>query len=107
MPGPPAPLPPEDVARALLPFGRSRTLPAAAYRSGEVFAWERWHLLGASWFCVGRAAELGANEQRAADVAGAGVLLVRDEAGRCVGSTTSAGTAATSCLRRASGRPGW
>jgi Rieske 2Fe-2S family protein len=35
----PAPLPGDQLARTLAPFGESRMLPVAAYTSDEVFAW--------------------------------------------------------------------
>ncbi|MDP9240962.1 MAG: aromatic ring-hydroxylating dioxygenase subunit alpha [Actinomycetota bacterium] len=77
----PAPLPPEGVAAALRPFGSSRMLPAAAYTSAEVFAWEGRHLLAGSWVCLGREPDLwdGGVTQRAYDVGGVPVLLTRVE----------------------------
>src|SRR5437016_13225486 len=67
-----------DVAGAL---ERGLTLPAAAYRSAAVFAWEQEFLLGGSWFCVGRSVELGPGDQVGVLVGGEGVLVVRDGAG--------------------------
>ncbi|MGI8614040.1 MAG: aromatic ring-hydroxylating oxygenase subunit alpha [Nocardioidaceae bacterium] len=49
---------PDGLARALQPFGRSRMLPAAAYTSPEVLAWERRQLFAAGWTCLGREADL-------------------------------------------------
>jgi Rieske 2Fe-2S family protein len=42
-----APLPPEAVEAAARPFGQSRMLPADAYLSPDVFAWEQRHLFAA------------------------------------------------------------
>ncbi|HZJ07097.1 MAG TPA: aromatic ring-hydroxylating dioxygenase subunit alpha [Nocardioidaceae bacterium] len=39
---------------SLRPFGESTMLPAAAYTSAEVFAWEQRHLFAGTWTCVGR-----------------------------------------------------
>jgi glycine betaine catabolism A len=57
-------------------------LPPGAYRSSELFAWEQRHLLGGSWLCVGRGAELDVHEQRALVAGGEGVLLTRNDDGR-------------------------
>src|SRR5680860_1497608 len=40
---------------SLRPFGESTMLPAAAYTSAEVFAWEQRHLFAGTWTCVGLA----------------------------------------------------
>ena len=61
-----APLAIEDLDRALRPFGESTMLPAAAYVSDDVFAWEQRHLFAGSWFCVGRAVDLAAQQALAA-----------------------------------------
>jgi Rieske 2Fe-2S family protein len=76
----PAPLDAAGVAAALEPFGRSRTLPAAAYTDPAVLAWERRHLFARAWTCVGRTEDLrsGANRQRALTVGDVGVLLTDD-----------------------------
>jgi Rieske 2Fe-2S family protein len=42
----------------LAPFGSSKSLPADAYTSAELFAWEREHFFSASWVCVGRTKDL-------------------------------------------------
>jgi glycine betaine catabolism A len=61
-------------------------LPAAAYVSDEVLAWERRHLFAAAWVCVGRADELAAVGARRAIVVGDdSVLLVRGDEGRLRG----------------------
>ncbi len=65
------------------PFGQSRTLPAAAYTSGSVLDWEAKNVFRATWVCVGRFDELvGPGQIRAIEIAGEGVLLVRDADGR-------------------------
>ena len=35
-----------------------RTLPAAAYRSEDLFGWEQQHIFGAGWACLGRVDDL-------------------------------------------------
>jgi glycine betaine catabolism A len=58
----------------------ARTLPARAYRSPEVFDWEREHFLWGSWFCVARTTDLPRpGDQRAVEIGGLGVLLARGE----------------------------
>lgn len=60
----------------------ARTLPAEAYVSPAVFEWEREHFLWGSWFCIGRHSEMAApGDQKAVEVGGRGVLLVRGEDG--------------------------
>ncbi len=61
-----------------------RMLPAEAYTSAEVLAWERRHLFAGSWTCLGRVADLvGAGEdrgpvtQRAVRIGDVSTLLVR------------------------------
>ena len=71
---------PGGLDRALAPFGRSTMLPAAAYTSREVLAWERRHLFAGTWTCVGREADLRASasvpaRQRALTVGDVPVLL--------------------------------
>jgi glycine betaine catabolism A len=46
----------------LLPFGESTMLPASAYTSDAVFAWEQRHLFAGSWTCVGRVGEVPAGD---------------------------------------------
>jgi glycine betaine catabolism A len=73
-------LPAEGVAAALRPFGESSMLPAAAYTSEAVLAWERRHLFASAWTCLGRAEELGQDvNQRAVIIGDVGVLLTFDE----------------------------
>jgi glycine betaine catabolism A len=79
---PAAPIDPVLLWPVLAPLGQSRTLPAAAYTSPEVLAWERCHFWERSWVCAGRADALARPGDQAAVRAGAaGVLVVRDERG--------------------------
>jgi glycine betaine catabolism A len=48
----------ELLAPSLDPFGRSITLPAAAYTDWSVFRWEQEHFFHESWVCAGRAGDL-------------------------------------------------
>jgi hypothetical protein len=41
----------ELLAPSLNPFGRSITLPAAAYTDWSVFRWEQEHFFQESWIC--------------------------------------------------------
>jgi glycine betaine catabolism A len=59
----------------LRPFGESTMLPAAAYTSNDVLAWEQRRLFAGTWTCVGRAAELGQTRQHALKVGDVPVLL--------------------------------
>src|SRR3954453_4631442 len=57
----------------------ARTLPAEAYNSSEVFAWEAQQLFDGGWVCIGRSdlvPEPGS--QRGMLVGETAVLLVRD-----------------------------
>ena len=80
---PDAPVPPDELDRALRPFGSATMLPAAAYTSAPVLDWERRHLFAGTWTCVGRTAEVftGADgtavTQRALVVGDIPVLLTR------------------------------
>jgi Rieske 2Fe-2S family protein len=75
-----APLRNETLEQALLPFGQSTMLPADAYTSTEVYAWEQRHFFAGSWVCLGRDdAILGDGAtQRAVTVGDVPVLLVRE-----------------------------
>ena len=82
----PTGLHPDGLELAMQPFGRSRMLPAAAYTSPEVFAWERRHLFAGTWTCLGREQELrSAGEttvtQRAVMVGDVSVLLTWSDLG--------------------------
>jgi len=72
-----APLDTAAVSAALRPHGESVMLPAAAYTSDEVYAWELRHMFAGGWTCVGRADELTAGPvtHRALAVGDIGVLL--------------------------------
>jgi len=76
---PPAPLAAGELDDAVRPFGESRMLPARAYTSPEVLAWELRHLFAGTWSCVGRLDELltGPTTQRAVVVGDIPVLLTR------------------------------
>jgi Rieske 2Fe-2S family protein len=74
-----------DVVRDLAPpEGRelAQMLPAEAYTSEAVLAWERRHLYAAAWSCLGRVADLfppdGAETQRAVVVGDVSCLVVQD-----------------------------
>lgn len=77
---PPAPVPDEDLAASIRPFGQSRMLPARAYTSPEVLAWERRQLFAGTWSCAGRLGELldEGTTQRGVVVGDVPVLLTRD-----------------------------
>lgn len=72
---------------SLRPFGQSTMLPAAAYTSPQVFAWEQRHLFAATWTCAGRVDDLsGGNDgapvsQRAIVVGDVRVLLTFTDGG--------------------------
>ena len=65
------------------PLGTATMLPAAAYTSDDVLAWERRHLFAGTWSCVGREEDLRAQRlrpdrpvtQRAVQVGDVGVLI--------------------------------
>jgi Rieske 2Fe-2S family protein len=77
----PAPVPANDLAAALAPFGRSRMLPRAAYVDEAVFEWERRNIFS-GWICVGHAGDLDAvGTQRAVGSGANGVLLVHGDDG--------------------------
>jgi glycine betaine catabolism A len=72
----------DDLAPVLAPFGSSRMLPADAYRSPDVLAWERANLFDGGWVCVGRMGDVGSpGAQRAIDVGGSSVLVACDGRG--------------------------
>lgn len=75
-----APLPPDLLAPALRPFGESTMLPAQAYTSAEVLAWERRHFFAATWTCLGRLDALAVDgvTQQAVTVGDVPVLLSHD-----------------------------
>lgn len=75
----PAPVPAEDLAAALAPFGQSRMLPREAYVDPAVFEWEQ-HNIFTGWICVGQASDLAAvGAQKAVGTGPNAILLVRGE----------------------------
>ncbi len=77
----PAPVPADDLAAALAPFGRSRMLPRAAYTDQAVFDWEQANIFS-GWTCVGHACDLdAAGTQRAVGSGPNGMLLVHGDDG--------------------------
>jgi phenylpropionate dioxygenase-like ring-hydroxylating dioxygenase large terminal subunit len=72
-----------ELHRVLAPsLGECRTLPAEAYLSEGVLAWERDRFFERSWVCVGRTADLAApGDQRAVRAGTEGILLVRGQDG--------------------------
>ena len=79
-----APVSPELLGPALLPFGEGTMMPATAYTSDEVLAWERRHLFAGSWTCVGRVEAVfdGGATQVATTVGDIRVVLARDASGQ-------------------------
>jgi len=77
------PLADELLEPALLPFGESTMLPAEAYTSPDVLAWERRHFFAASWVCLGRVEAVfpEGRTQVAATVGDVGVLLSKGAGG--------------------------
>jgi Rieske 2Fe-2S family protein len=76
------PVPTEELAGALAAFGAAaRTLPAVAYTSREVLAWELRRLFAGAWTCVGRSDELfpAGVTQRAVTAGDVGVLLTNTD----------------------------
>jgi Rieske 2Fe-2S family protein len=49
---------PGALDETMQPFGSSRMLPAAAYTSPQVLAWEKRYLFAGTWTCVGREDDL-------------------------------------------------
>jgi glycine betaine catabolism A len=79
---PPAPLDSGALAQSLAPFGESRMLPRAAYVDPAVFEWEKRHMFGGGWVCVGRSDQVAApGDMRAEPVGTGSVLLTRAEDG--------------------------
>ena len=76
-----APIPAEEIECALAPLGDARMLPAVAYTSTDVLAWEVEHLFEGSWVCVGRSGVGEPGAQRAVVVGTASAVLVRGDDG--------------------------
>jgi glycine betaine catabolism A len=69
--------------QAMLPFGESTMLPASAYTSPDVFAWEQRHFFAGTWVCLGRVESLCPADatQRAVTVGDVRVLIAWDASG--------------------------
>jgi glycine betaine catabolism A len=74
-----APIDRAAVGRTLAPFGESLTLPAEAFHSDELLAWELEHFFAGSWVCVGRSVDVGPGEWKAVRVGTESVVLARDD----------------------------
>ncbi|HEV8572526.1 MAG TPA: aromatic ring-hydroxylating dioxygenase subunit alpha [Actinomycetota bacterium] len=80
------PIEPALLERCIAPLAEARTLPADAYLSPDVFAWENARVFEGSWTCVGRSSDLSQpGDQRAVRIGSDGVLLVRGKDGRLGG----------------------
>src|SRR6266511_4771712 len=53
-----APIDTGDLLAALRAHGESVMLPAAAYIDADVYDWERRHVFGGGWTCLGRVDDL-------------------------------------------------
>lgn len=77
--------PPIDLSlleKTAAPFSESLTLPADAYISEEVLAWEQKNFFEAGWVCLGRSADLAEpGDQKAVPVGRGSVLVVRGKDG--------------------------
>ena len=77
----PAPVPADDLAATLAPFGQSRMLPTKAYVDPAVFQWEQRNIFS-GWTCIGHAGDLaGVGMQRAIGSGVNGMLLVHSDDG--------------------------
>jgi Rieske 2Fe-2S family protein len=78
----PVPLPADEVAQSVQPFGRARMLPRAAYLDEAVLQWEREHLFDGGWVCAARGSDVAEpRSQLAVRIGTTGVVLVRDAQG--------------------------
>lgn len=76
-----APIAPELLASAVAPHGESTMLPRQAYVDPAVLEWEKQAFFG-GWVAIARSEDIsGAVTQKAIEVDGKGVLLMRDEDG--------------------------
>lgn len=82
----PAPIDPAALRRTIAPFGASRTLPAEACVSQDVFDWEAANFFEGSWTCAGRSTDIPTpGDQTAVRVGSEGVLLTRAPGGELRG----------------------
>ncbi|MGH2572784.1 MAG: aromatic ring-hydroxylating oxygenase subunit alpha [Actinomycetota bacterium] len=84
----PEPVPLDSILleRCTAIFSEARTLPAQAYLSPEVFAWEGARFFETSWLCAGRSGDLSEpGDQRAVRIGSDAVLLVRGKEGELRG----------------------
>ncbi len=77
-----APVPVEELTHVVRPVSLSRMLPATAYTSQDVLAWELEHFFARSWTCVGRTEEMAVGDQRGVRAGNVGVLVTRGTDGR-------------------------
>ncbi len=70
-----------EIEAALQPFGKSRTLPAAAYISDAVLDWEREHFFSGGWTCVGRASDVAPGSYTAVTAGNDSLVLSREPGG--------------------------
>jgi Rieske 2Fe-2S family protein len=78
----PSPIDPSELQPVLEPLGQARTLPATAYVSEEVLAWELATFFESSWVCVGRSSLVEKEgDQAAVRIGSEGILLTRGHAG--------------------------
>ena len=77
-----APVDHAGLEAVLAPGAPGRMLPAEAYTSEDVLAWERRHVFADSWVCAGRGADLAdPGDRRALRVGDDSVVLVRGDDG--------------------------
>jgi Rieske 2Fe-2S family protein len=77
-----SPIQPDLLRPILRPIGLARTLPARAYLSDAVLAWERRQFFDSTWVCAGRSSTMAEpGDQRAVRLGTEGVLLVRGDHG--------------------------
>lgn len=77
-----APIDATAVDAIVAPFGSSRTLPAGAYRSQDLFDWEQRTLFTGGWAALGRLDDLvPPGRLRSVEHGGESILLARDADG--------------------------
>lgn len=76
------PTDPSAIEKTAADYPPGATLPADAYVSEDVFAWEQKHFFEAGWVCLGRGSELAQpGDQKAIPVGRGSVLVVRGKDG--------------------------